>query len=220
MFDWLFRRTKRSMAPDDSFSALAWLEPEQNPFGLRVLDCRPFSTTMMSVTSDPNIAARFGQLRKASGEEHRGQHPEDTVIAPCDLTYPFNGESRDGPLFAARQMEDKWDIYLYDRHLYFARSWTGELVFRATIAFREKGAVITEVEANRAKIMDDPGLAVRIVDFLMKSHLYRKEVPHPLPQGFPESKKTLTLYSFSEYGRWAFYGSFEDTTQVRVEGGN
>jgi hypothetical protein len=63
--------------------------------------------------------------------------------------------------------------------------------------------------------MDQPGLAVRAVDFLMKTHLHRKEAPHPFPQGFPEDKKILALYSFSQYGRWASYGSFEDTTAVR-----
>src|SRR5262245_23890047 len=208
------------MAQDDLFSQLAWLEADQNPFGLRVLDCRPLCTTMISTTKDPTIAARFTRLRDASGEEHRGRHPEDAVVARCDLSYPFNGEGKDGPLFVARQMEDKWDIYLYDGHLYFTRSWTGDLAFRATIEFKGREAVITEVEASRAKVVDDPGLAVRMVDFLMKTHLYGKEAPHPFPQGLPDDKQTLALYSFSEYGRWAFYGSFEDTTKVRVSGGN
>jgi hypothetical protein len=203
------------MAHDDIFSQLAWLEADQSSFGLRVLDCRPFSTAMISTTRDPNIAARFNQLRGSTGEEHRGRHPEDALAVPCDLSYPFGGEGKDGPLFVARQMEDKWDIYLYDGHLYFARSWTGDLVFRAAVEFREREAVITEVEASRAKVMDQPALAVRMVDFLVKTHLYHKEAPHPFPQGYPEDIRHLALYSFSEYGRWAFYGSFEDTTQVR-----
>jgi hypothetical protein len=205
------------VSQDDIFSQLVWLEPDQNPFGLRILDCRPFSTTMISTTKDPNIAARFSHLRSASGEEHRGRHPDDALIVPCNLIYPFNGESHDSPLFVAQQMEDKWDIYLYDGYLYFARSWTGDLALRATIAFKEKAAVITEIEANRAKVLDDSALAVKMVDFLVKRHLYHQEAPHPFPQGIPEEKKTLALYSFSEYGRWAFYGSFEDTTTVRVQ---
>src|ERR1700682_3897273 len=110
------------MADDSTFTTLTWLGPDENPFHLRVLDCRPFSTTMISATKDAAIAARFSQLRSASGEEHRGRHPEDAVVARCELSYPCNGESRDGPLFVAQQMEDKWDIYLYDGHLYFARS--------------------------------------------------------------------------------------------------
>jgi hypothetical protein len=205
------------VSQDDIFSQLVWLEPDQNPFGLRILDCRPFSTTMISTTKDPNIAARFTHLRSVRGEEHRGRHPEDALIVPCNLTYLFNGESRDSPLFVAQQMEDKWDIYQYDGYLYFARSWTSDLALRATIAFKEKEAVITEIEANRAKVLDDSALAVKMVDFLVKTHLYHQEAPHPFPQGIPEEKKTLALYSFSEYGRWAFYGSFEDTTTVRVQ---
>jgi len=78
------------VSQNDLFSQLRWLEPDQNPFGLRVLDCRPFSTTMISSTKDQNIAARFMQLRRASGEEHRGRLPEDAVIARCELIYPFN----------------------------------------------------------------------------------------------------------------------------------
>ena len=64
--------------------------------------------------------------------------------------------------------------------------------------------------------MDDATLADRMVDFLIKTHLYRQDVAHPFPPGFPEDNKILSLYSLSEYGRWALYRSFEDTTTVRV----
>jgi hypothetical protein len=181
------------MAQGDIFSGLTWLGPDESPFRLRVLDCRPFSTAMISTTKDPNIAARFNQLRCSSGEEHRGRHPENAVVARCDLSYPFDEESKDGPLFVARQMEEKWDIYLYDGHLYFSRSWTGDLVYRATVEFREGKAVITAVEAGRAKGANDPGLAVRAVDSLMKTHLYRTEAPHPLPRDYPDDKRAIAL---------------------------
>ena len=59
------------MAQYDIFTQLPWLAPGENPFGLRVLDFRPFSTTMISVTKDPHIAVRFTKLRGAGGEEHR-----------------------------------------------------------------------------------------------------------------------------------------------------
>src|SRR5262249_25307726 len=81
-----------------------------------------------------------------------------------------------------------------------ARSWTGELVFRAAIEFGEREALLTSVEASRAKVMDDLDLAVRMVDFLVKTHLYRQEAPHPVPRDYLDDKKAIALYSFSEYG--------------------
>lgn len=204
------------MDGDDLFTQLQWLEADQNPFRLRVLDCRPFSTTMISTTSDPTIAARFSQLRTASGEEYRGRQPEDAVAVPCRLSYPFRGDAQDGALFTAQQMEDKWDIYLFDGYLYFARSWTGDLVFRARIRCQAGEAVITTIEASRARALQDPALAVRMVDFLVKTHLYHTEAPHPLPRDFPQNNQSIALYSFSEYGRWAFFASFDDTIQARI----
>jgi hypothetical protein len=200
---------------DETFEQLSWLEQDQNPFGLRVLDCRPFCTTMISTTKDPKIALSFNRLRGSTGVEHRAQHPADPVTVPCLLSYPFRAESTDGRLFVAGQMEDKWDIYLHDGTLFFARSWTGDLVYRAAIEFRGGEAVVTAAEASRSRVGDDLTLAVRVVDFLVKSHLYRKEVPHPLPHGLLDDKKTIAVYSFSEYGRWGSYACFEDTTTAK-----
>ena len=77
---------------------------------MRCLDCRVFSQSMLSVTEDPNIAARFCALRKSTGEQHIGKLPPNTVTVQCDLSYPYSGEIKDGPLFIAEEMEDKWDI--------------------------------------------------------------------------------------------------------------
>jgi hypothetical protein len=89
------------MSQDDIFEQLRWLEADENPFHMQVLDCRPFSTGMISTTNDPYIAARFSHLRTSTGVEHRGQHPKHALVVPCESIYPFNGEFRDGPLFVA-----------------------------------------------------------------------------------------------------------------------
>ena len=82
-------------------------------------------------------------------------------------------------MFKAEQMEDKWDIYLYDRHLYFCRSWRGELVFRANIEFEEDKVTVTTVEASPT---GDGGLVLQQVNFLINSHLVGLKVLHPLPK--------------------------------------
>ena len=40
------------------------------------------------------------------------------------------------------------DIYLYDGYLYFSRSWTGDLGFRAKINFQGQAAHVDIVEAQ------------------------------------------------------------------------
>jgi hypothetical protein len=90
------------------------------------------------------------------------------------------------------------------------------LVLRAAVRFQDGEAIVSEVEASRAKVADDPTLAVRMVDFLVKTHLYRIEAPHPFRPDLPDDKRSLALWSFREFGRWACYGSYEDTTAARV----
>jgi hypothetical protein len=187
-----------------------WLEADDNPYGVRCLDCRGFTRTVLASTSDPGIARLFAELRNSAGEQHRGKVPPDSVVVECNLRYPHQGETKDGPVFIAQEMEDKWDIYLYDGYLYFARSWTGALVFRAKIDFTGQEAVLSLVEANPQVAADDPDFVIRQVDFLVKSHLYRIETPHPLPPDFPDDPEQIALYSFSQYGRWASFATYED----------
>src|SRR4051812_5855017 len=68
----------------DTFAQLAWLEPGDNPFGVRVLDCRPVAR-MISMTGNPASIRFLGSARARSGEEFRGQRPEEAIRVPCDL---------------------------------------------------------------------------------------------------------------------------------------
>ena len=65
--------------------------------------------------------------------------------------------------------------------------------------------------------MRDEELAVRQVDFLIKALLYGVEAPAPLPRGLSEANSgAIALFSLTEYGRWGWYPTFEDTTEYRI----
>jgi hypothetical protein len=149
-----------------------------------------------------------------------GLSPANASRLECDLHFPFNSESYDGPLFLADVMEDKWDIYLYDGHLYFARSWSGNLLFRAKIRLGGRDARIPWVEAELRGDYEDPIFAISVVDFLMKSHLYGREVPHPIPHGYSDNPLTIARFSMEVFGRWASYAKLGDTTGVPMTEGN
>jgi hypothetical protein len=206
---------RQSAGGGDALSELRWLEAADNPFGIRVLDCRSVALGMISTTADPAIAQRFVDLRSSAGTEHLGQVPNDAVRWQCDLTYPIDGQLPEGPLFVAGEMEDKWDIYLHSDHLYFARSWTGVLVSRARIRFVGLAAYVDFVEVDPSTA-EDAGLAIRHVDYLIKSHLFNKVAPHPLPLTMPPIERDIALFSFSQYGRRGEFASYEDTIGVKV----
>jgi hypothetical protein len=202
---WLARllRRERPAPPgpdaDATFERLQWLEGDDSPFGVRVLDCRPVADTFLSGTVDPLAIRFFLSPAARSGEQFRGQHPEAAVRVPCRIEYPGFALPPEGPAFVAKVMEDKWNVYRLDDALYFVRSWTGQLVYVAQLAAGRSGWGITEVEAWPAAAIGPPDMAVRQVDYLIRSHLYGLDVPHPVPT--LGTKQALALWSFSQYGR-------------------
>ncbi len=208
---------KKSTPPaSDALSGVHWVSGDDNPFGVDLLDCRSFSQSMLAVTQDSTVAESYATLRGSSGEQYRGRAPEDSRACDCDLHYPHKGDTRDGPIFKAEAMEDKWDIYLYDGDLYFARSWTGELEYRAHIVFHDDGATVVGVDARRTLVESDPAYPIAAVDYLIRSHLYRLAVPHPLPKSVGQDPRELALFSFSQYGRFGLFGTFAYTTRLQL----
>jgi hypothetical protein len=195
-------------------ASLEWIEPEQNPWGIRILDCRPMTLTSTLITETREVADTFA--RPTDGTDHIGHAPVNASRLDCDLIYPFNGESRDGPLFFADVMEDKWDIYLYDGHVYFVRSWTRELHLRAKIELALPQARIPWIEAVKTAAYEPASFAIRAVDFLMKSHLYRVEVPHPAPDRFATDPTAIAGFSMTMFGRWASFATLEETLGVHA----
>lgn len=201
---------------DLDFPQGIWLEPEQNSFGVRVLDCRAFCRLMISVSSDPEVARRFTELRHSGGTHLRGGTPANAQRVAYPLCYALSRKlaaPKDGPLFHAVTMEDKWDIFLDGEWLVFARSSVGAPVYRAGVQFTESEMKVSPIELDGNEITD-PEFAVRQVDFLIKSHLLEAEVPHPLPPGFPDDADRILIYSFKQYGRHAAYATFADTLRL------
>ena len=183
----------------------------ESQFGVEVWDCSGFTQTMLSTSGDLEVAASFVRQRAADGIEYRGQEPADASVHGCRLTYHWPAVLEGGPLFKAEQMEDKRDIYYHGGNLYLARSWTGQLVYRAAVEQKDEKLVVTELAIGG----DQPAeYELRVVDFLIKSHVLGQVVPHPLPADLPTEH--IGLFSFAQFGRRCAYGSYEDTTTIRV----
>jgi hypothetical protein len=192
---------------DATFEQLPWLEPHETPFGIRVLDCRAVAERFFSAAEQARAVRFFGSSASRSGEQFRGQQPENAIRVPCELTYPLPEALPEGPVFLATIMEEKWNIYHFSGVLYFARSWTGQLHYLARLAAAPSELRVVEVEAWPGNILGVDQLAVRQVDYLIKSHVFGQVAPHPVPP--LSSKKGLALWSFSQYGRRGLFAAPE-----------
>jgi hypothetical protein len=197
---------------EEGFTAVQPIPAAENRFGVDIWDCRSFTHNMESTTASFEIARRYVELRSSQGNEYLGQTPTNAHLVTCNLAYAFSERPSDGPLFKSEQMEDKWDIYLFNDELYFARSWTGELTFKARVRYEPGALYITAIAAEEN---EDPAFAPRVVDYLVKTHVLRHEAPHPLPSALPPNPRDIAVFSFSLFGRRCSFGTYADTISMQ-----
>jgi hypothetical protein len=107
-------------------------------------------------------------------------------------------------------MDVKWDIYIYDSVFLFARSWTGELRYRAFATVGSSDIHITEIECPRS----ETEIAACHVYFLIGTHAMGRVLPHRLPKGTPKIPVMMATLSFSLFGNLGCYATFEDITKI------
>jgi hypothetical protein len=197
------------MTPLDDFEGVYFLPATENPFGVDVWDCSAFTQSRIAMTGDPAIAAGFVRRRASTGAEYREQAPDETSSVEVALRYGINRTLPEGPIFKAAEMEDKWDIYCFRPHIYFVRSWTGQLLHRAHIRSDPGTLTITRIDTGPGQT---PEYDRRAVDYLMKSHVLGHVVPHPVPAALPRDPAQIAVFSFASFGRRCWYATYDDPT--------
>lgn len=192
-----------------------WLSPDQNPFKMTVLDCRPVTTTSVSWT-DLQTAKTYGELCRSNGEEYAETSPQNATRSEAVLRYPYLGpEPADGPLFTSESMEEKWHVYIYAKTLYFVRSWTGQLVYKAPINFENSAVTVGPVTFDR-KLAANATDATRDVDFLVCSHLFKILALAPFSAAPGQQAQDIATHLFEWFGDFAQYASMEDTISANA----
>lgn len=188
-----------------------WIEAKDNPFNIRIFDCREYALKMISTTQNSEIANKFLELRNSDGKELIGKFPENGVKVEVDLNFDTEGKQlEDGIIFKAHKMEEKWDIYKYVNFLFFVRSWTGELVYFCNYIPTKKGFKVDLIVLDDNKIDEnDPHFELRVVEFLIHSHVLGYPVPHPIPNNLENDTNKILNYSFSMFGNRGLYASYE-----------
>jgi len=216
----IWNRLRRSFGSEPSDlqpaeAALKWHEPgPDNPFGVRLLDCRPVTWELVSSTADPAIAGRYSALRESDGRDLVGAPIQGAVRVTTSLTFPHDGSALEGIVSKSDVMEVKWDIYIYDSVFLFARSWTGDLIYRARASVGSAEIHISEVECRS----EDAGLAASTVYFLIATHAMGRVFPHQVPEELDsDDLMAIAMWSFSQYGSLGCYATPADITSIPIE---
>jgi hypothetical protein len=190
-----------------------WIEARDNPFGIRVFDCRPFTRTATATSRDLNIAQQFAASRSDNGSSRRHQLPAEAVTVECELRYAKSVPFIDGPFYRARNMEEKWDIDYFDNRMYFSRSWSGLLALVANVKQQPVGFEILSIFTVPVPSLET---VPSDVDFLIKTYLFHAEAPHRVSQEIPDEEMAIVTYSFSKFGRDASFATYSDTTRIKL----
>ena len=221
MFAWLTnafgRDPKPKRDPLDFARDLHWIASSDNPWGVDVLDCRPVALCWASATNDPAVAASFGELRNSDGRQHLSTAPLPHRVEQR-LMLDIPAPPPEGILFRASEMEHKWDIYHWSGWLFVARSWTGQLTYRARLECDGRFLLIDEITT----LKPSPDYARKELHFLLRSHTQSQLMPAPLPvpdmpdPENPGEKALAANHLFSTFGRFGWFATVADITEKPV----
>jgi hypothetical protein len=98
-------------------------------------------------------------------------------------------------------MEDKWFAYFEDPYLFLHRSWTGEPVYRVTLAAGGDGTSVTEALCV-AKVIEETSADYQAqqLDFLISDLLLGKNKPFPVPPNGWEARPGLLQHTVAGTG--------------------
>jgi hypothetical protein len=101
-------------------------------------------------------------------------------------------------------MEDKWFIHYEEPELFFHRSWTGQPVYRLTLAtLADGGAAVSEALWSKELAVaskDGPDYQVQLLDFLVANLLLGQSKPFPLPSDLREPMPGVFQHHISGTG--------------------
>ena len=176
-----------------------WLNPDENPWGVRVLDVRPATLQLLSTSSDPQCAANAVSFGAEDGARFVGADLPVDRSAPVGLRYRIDQAIGDGVLFTPRVMEHKWALFYRQQQIFCVRSWTRLVHAVADVDVHEDFIWIYRIRGTLVG-EDDPSFSMRTLDFLLRSHPLDMNWPAALPPDVASDPHTAALWCFHWFG--------------------
>ncbi len=137
-----------------------WLEVADNPWGVRVLDVRPITHTMMSVTTEEQHAINAISFGQDDGRSFIGEEPPINLLIEANLSFPIDRSLADGVLFTPHEMEHKWALFYHLGEIICVQSWRRQVQVVARV---EEHQDRVEIRSVQGVFVADDDLASRAV---------------------------------------------------------
>ena len=188
-------------------SDITWLEAADNSWGVRVLDVRPMTLTMLSTSSDPRCASNALSFGQDDGTSFIGQEPPVARSVEASLRFPIDRVLADGVLFIPREMEHKWALFYHRREIICVRSWLRQVQAVAQVEEHGDHVLITAVRGSFVAEDEEPALTIGVLDYLLRSHALGAEYPAPLPAGVENDPNAAAMWCMSMFGNRASFAT-------------
>jgi hypothetical protein len=182
---------------------LGWIEAADNPWGVRVLDVRPVTLTMLSTSTDRQCASNAISFGEDDGRSFIGEEPPARRIAEASLRFPIDHILADGVLFVPREMEHKWALFYHRGEVICVRSWLLKVQVVAHAEQRHDHVEITQVRRAFAAEDEEPEFTIRVLDYLLRSHALDTVYPTPLPIELESDPQRAAMWCMSMFGNRA-----------------
>ncbi len=181
---------------------LQWFTPEQNPWGVRLLDVRPVTLTMISTSSDPDCAANALSFGRDDGRSFIGAEPVVKRTVPSSLRYRKPSVLPDGALFKPSVMEHKWALFYLQKQIICVRSWQRKVVAVAETTDAGEFLEVVRIHGVFDEEQEPQEYTARFFDFLIRTHALGLEWPAPLPDEGEDAWRAA-MWCFACFGNLA-----------------
>ncbi len=196
---------------------LTWIEADQNPWKVQLLDLRQISQRMLSSSKDQQMAENALSYGQEDGLVFLEQAIESDKSFETNFSFPIDGKLERGVLFIPSTMEHKWAIYFHENKILFIRSWLREVVVIAETREENNELIITKIHGEFTED-ESQAFTESALKFLIYSHVLGEVVPAPIPEDLKESTDAAGLWAFSTYGNMAHFAHFESNINHETQG--
>ena len=187
---------------------LPWIDADENPWKVQLLDLRPITQRMLSTSENPKMAENAVSYGQEDGLVFLEQELKSDNSFETNFSFPIDDSLERGVLFIPSKMEQKWAVYYHANKILFIRSWLREVHVVAETVQENKQLIITKIHGEFTED-ESQEFTESTLKFLIHSHVLGEIVPAPLPQDLKETTDAAGLWSFSTYGNMAHFGHFE-----------